>query len=214
MKIKKLDLSDKVILAVAKDIAKSFTIPKYEQFLTEHDLLSYNPDEYSYFNKIDFICDTLGEIDKRLFLELDNKNVLSDKTKDALIQEGVAFEKFADTHKDSVVQTQESQPIPVQNSQKNVSVPSKEPEFDNSANHHKTSLLNYAVVFLIVLSALGIFWRLSPDSIIFILLIFASVIVFFSIVIASLKHDGKISDNAFVNAIGKIAEMIKSFTKR
>ena len=79
MKIKKLALSDQVVLAVAEDIAYSFTIPKYEQFLTKHDLLSYNPEDYSRFNKIDYIRDTLGEIEVRLFAELDRKNVLSDK---------------------------------------------------------------------------------------------------------------------------------------
>ena len=70
------------------------------------------------------------------------------------------------------------------------------------------------IIFLIVLVALGVLWKLFPDSIIFILLILASVIVFFSIVTASLKDDGKISDNTFVNAIAKIAEMVKSFAKR
>jgi len=123
MKIKKLGLSDKVVLAVAEDIAYSFTIPKYEQFLTKHDLLSYNPDDYSRFNKIDFIRDTLGEIDVRLFIELDRKNVLSDETKEALVQEEVVFENVADVRKSSVVQKQDSQPRPAQRSQKNVSTP-------------------------------------------------------------------------------------------
>lgn len=214
MKIKKLGLSDKVVLAVAEDIAYSFTIPKYEQFLTKHDLLSYNPDDYSRFNKIDYIRDTLGEIDVRLFVELDKTNFLSDETKEALVQEEVAFENFTDTRKSSVVYNQDSQPFQAEKSQKYIPTPPMEPETETSTDRQKTSLLGYAIVFLIVLIALGVLWKFFPDSIIFILLIFTSVIVFFSIVIASLKHDGKISDNTFVNAIVKIAEMVKTFVKR
>lgn len=213
MKIKKLNLSDKVILAVAEDIDKSFTLPKYQQFLTKHDLLSYNPNDYSYFNNIDFIRDTLGEIDERLFEELDNKGILSDETKDELIEEGIVFEKTVDIRKASVAKRQDAQQSPKQISPQKLSTPTKEPEIVNSAIQHKTFLPNYVAAFLILLVALGIFWVFLPDAIVFAIIVRAAIIVILSLGILTLKHDGKISDNAFVNAIGKIAEIIKSFTK-
>jgi hypothetical protein len=95
-------------------VARSFSISKYEQFLTKHNLLSYNPEEYPRWNKIDFIRATLVEIDNRLFLELDNKNILSDETKDALTQEEVVFEKLAEIRRDSVIQKQKPQPVSAQ----------------------------------------------------------------------------------------------------
>ncbi len=195
-------------------LSRTNAIPKYEQFLTKHGLLSYNPDDYSKINKIDFIRDTLGEIDTRLFSVLYDDNFLPDEIKEALSQEKTVREKAVDIHKDLVTQPQEFQPTTAQVKSENVSVPVLESEFSSSVYHNKISLLNYAIVFLIVLVALGILWRVFPDKVIFILLISASVIVFLSIVISFLKHEGKISDNAFVNAIGKITEILKSFSKK
>ena len=216
MKIKKLYLSDEVVLAVAEDIAKSYTIPKYEQFLTKHGLLSYNPNDYSYFNKVDFIRSTLGEIDKRLFLELDNKNILSDETKDALIQEEVVFENL-DSQKDVIAPTQIAKTIPAKSSPSNVPTTSKEPKVVSLANQQKTSLAHHAAIYVLILFALIFAWivfgKLFPESNI-VPLIILSIFIYIAIVTSSLKRDGIISDDAFVNVFGKIAEMIKAFTKR
>lgn len=211
MKIEKLSLSGKAKLDVAKDIKRRFTLDKYEQFLTKNGLFSYDPHEYNPINTLNYISETLGKVDERLFKELDNKGILSDETKALLIEEGLIFEKSKDTGKDSSPRAQISQPTSVQNT-KNLSVPPKKPEIINSAQ--KTSLPNLVVVFFIILIALGILWRFFPNLIIFTIIVTAAIIAILSLGILALKQDGKISDNAFVNAIAEIAKMIKSFFNR
>lgn len=209
MKIKKLGLSDEVILAVAEDIASSFTVPKYEQFLTKHGLFSYNPNDYSYFNKIDFIRATLEEIDERLFLELDNKGVISDETKSKLLDHEVKFEIIAEIQPNLTTKNQSPQktPEPAKKDKKSESL-------ENPTSDSQSSLSKYTFAFFIVLVMSAILWAIFPNYAVFILIISTSIFIFLAISVTALKHEDKISDNAFISIVGKITEAVKSLAKK
>jgi len=212
MKIKKLYLSDEVILAVADDIAKSFTVPKYEQFLTRRGLLSYNPDDFSSFNKINFIRDSMGEIDERLFVELEKANILSDETIETLTQEGVVF---GNSDKDGGVSRQQIKPTPPQAHPKvNPSANTAHPNIENIKDRKKLSLPYFLLAFLVILIALVIVRANVPDNVVFSVIVVASVIILVVVGILSFKHDGIISDDTFVKAIDKVQKMMEFFRIR
>jgi len=209
MKIKKLYLSDEVILAVADDIAKSFTVPKYEQFLTRRGLLSYNPDDFSSFNKINFIRDSMGEIDERLFVELEKANILSDETIEALTQEEVVFEY---SEKNSKISRQQVEASPPQIRPKvNPSENTAHQNIENIKDRKKSSLPYFLLAFLVILIALMIVRAIVPDNMVFSVIVAASVIILVVVGILSFKHDGIISDDTFVKAIDKVQKMMGFF---
>lgn len=209
MKIKKLYLSDEVVLTVAEDIAKRFTIPKYEQFLTKHSLLSYNPNDYSYFNKVDFIRATLGEIDTRLFFILYDDDFLPNEIKEALIQEKVVFEN---SEKNSKISRQQVEASPPQIRPKiNPSANTAHQNIENIKNGKKSSLLYFLLVFLVILIALMIVRAIVPDNMVFSVIVVASIIILVAVGILSFKHDGIISDDTFIKAMDKVQKMMGFF---
>ena len=209
MKIKKLPLSDEVILAVADDVAKSFTLPKYEQFLTRRGLLSYNPNDFSNFNKINFIRDSMGEIDERLFIELNKANILSDVTQEALAQEGIVFESTDNNNRVSHQRTESThaQTNPKVDTAKETTLQPVGSIKDNK----KPSLPYFLVAFLVILVSLMFVRESVSDNMIFSLIVVATIIILVVVGILSLKHDGKISDDTFVNIIEKIQKMVEFF---
>lgn len=214
MKIKNLGLSERVILKIAQDISRKFTLPAYEQFLVDVDLLSYNPDDYSRFNKIDYIRDTLVELDERILVELQNKNVLSDETKEILHQDDEEIEISTEKPEKVIVQEESANEGKKIEHGKNSRREIGETTDQISNKSKKSSLVLFIISFVVIIFVVGLLWSIFPDSGVFITIIGASIFVFFVVVVLSLKHDEKISDNTFVSVISKITEVIEKVSPK